>query len=82
MEAQLEYLHFVYSFFARFGVDMFAHLVSINKISASELSRKSIKSVRCLVGFPRWSWRKMKKKVKVAVVESRDQCVMRSREGF
>ena len=44
-EAQLEYIHITYMF----GTNLYAQLVFSNKISASEFSRKFIKSV-LLVG--------------------------------
>ncbi len=40
IEAQLEHIHIAYTFFARFGADLYAQSVLINKISASELTRK------------------------------------------
>ncbi len=49
MEAQSEYVHVAHTFFCIFGADLHAQLVLINKISASELRRKSIKSA-LLVG--------------------------------
>ena len=51
MESPLEYLHISSSInvFAHFGANLYAQSVFINKISASELSRKFIKSA-LLVG--------------------------------
>ncbi len=43
-------MHVAHMFFARFGIDLHAQSVIINEISASELSRKFIKSV-LLVGW-------------------------------
>ncbi len=48
-EAQLEYIHIAYTCFCTFGTDLPAQSVLINEISASELSRKFIKSA-LLVG--------------------------------
>ncbi len=50
MEAQSEYVHMLHTHFCMFGADLYAQPVLINKTSASELSRKFIKSV-LLVGF-------------------------------
>ena len=50
MEAQSEYVHVAYTFFARLGADLRAQSVPINKISASELTRKFIKGA-LLVGY-------------------------------
>ena len=50
MEAQLNYIHIAYTFFCTFGADLHAQL--INKISASELSRKFIKSVMSVGYLP------------------------------
>ena len=44
MEALLEYVRVAYTFFCTFGADVYAQSALINKISASELSRKFIKS--------------------------------------
>ncbi len=49
MEAQLEYVHNAYMFFARLAPILHAQSVLISKISASELSRKFIESA-LLVG--------------------------------
>ncbi len=49
MEAQSENVHVACTFLTRFGTDSYAQSVHINKISASELSRKFIKSA-LLVG--------------------------------
>ncbi len=46
MEAQLEYV----ARFCTFGTDLYAQSVLVNKISASEISRKFIKSA-LLVGL-------------------------------
>ncbi len=50
MEAQLKYTYTLHKLFFTFGADLYAKLVLINKISASELSRKFIKSA-LLVGY-------------------------------
>ncbi len=42
MEAQLEYVHIACTF-CTFGIDLYAHLALMNKISVSVLSRKFIK---------------------------------------
>ncbi len=44
IKAQLEYAHLACTFLPRFGADLYAQLVLINKISALELRRKCIKS--------------------------------------
>ncbi len=49
-EAQLECIHVTYAFFARLAPISYAQPMLINKISASEPSRKSIKSA-LLVGY-------------------------------
>ncbi len=49
MEAQLEYVHVAYMFFCTLGADLHAQSVLVNKISASELSRKLIETA-LLVG--------------------------------
>ncbi len=50
MEAQSEYVHIAHTFFfCTFGADLYAQSVIIHKISASELSRRFIKSA-LLVG--------------------------------
>ena len=49
MEAQSEHAHIALHVFAHFGADLHARSVLINKISASELRRKLIKSA-LLVG--------------------------------
>ncbi len=51
MEAQSEYVHIPCTYFRTFGADLYAQSVIINKISASELSQKFIKSA-LLVGLP------------------------------
>ncbi len=50
MEAQLKHVYTLHTNFCTFAVDLYAQLVLINKISASELSRKFIKS-KLLVGY-------------------------------
>ena len=50
MKAQLEYVHVMQKFLARFGADLHAQSVLSSKISASELRRKFIKSA-LLVGY-------------------------------
>ncbi len=50
IEAQLEYAHVLYTFFARLCADMYASSVLINKTSESELSRKFVNSALS-VGF-------------------------------
>ena len=50
MEAQLEYIHDAYTFFACLAPDLYAQSVLIKKNSASELKRKFIKSA-LLVGW-------------------------------
>ncbi len=49
MEAQSEHVRIAYTFFACFRADLYAQSVIINKVSASELRRKIIKSA-LLVG--------------------------------
>ncbi len=51
IEAQSEYVHPAHTFFARFGADLHAQSVLVNKISASELWRKFTKGA-LLVGWP------------------------------
>ncbi len=50
MEAQSEYAQVGYMFFARLSAELYAWSVLVNKISASELSRKFVKRVRCWLG--------------------------------
>ncbi len=53
--AQLEYVHIpCCTRFCTFGADLYSQSVLINKISASELSRKLIKSA-LLVGYIRFA---------------------------
>ncbi len=40
MEARLEYAHLAHTLFTRLGTDLYAQLVLIDKVSASELSRE------------------------------------------
>ncbi len=54
MEAQLEYVYTLHTCFCMFGADLYAQSVLINKVSASELSRKLIKSA-LLVGYKCYS---------------------------
>ena len=50
IEAQSEYVHIACTFFAHLAPSLYAQSMPINKISAAELSRKSIKSA-LLVGY-------------------------------
>ncbi len=51
MEAQSEYVHIAYTLLPRLGADSHAPSVLSNKISASEIRRKFVKSA-LLVGLP------------------------------
>ncbi len=53
MEAQLEVIHTAHTRFCTFGGDLYAQSALTNKISASELTRKFIKSA-LLVGWYLW----------------------------
>ncbi len=49
MKAQMECIHIAYMFFCSFDANLYTQSMLINKISASQLSRKFIKSA-LLVG--------------------------------
>ncbi len=51
IEAQSKHVHVAHKFFARLGTDLHAQSMLSNRISASELGRKFIKSA-LLVGSP------------------------------